>query len=509
MRLNPGMRLGPYEIVAPLGAGGMGEVYRGKDGRLGREVAIKVLPQAFAGASEALERFERETKALAALSHPNILAIFDVGADEGVSFAVMELLEGETLRDRLDRAQLPLQSVLEIGAAAAAGLAAAHAKGLVHRDLKPANIFLSSSGQIKILDFGLARFEAAPAAEGATASYVSGLTELGRVMGTAGYMAPEQVRGEPADARADIFALGSVLYEMATGRRAFPGRSAAEVMAAILKDEPAPLEESLGISAELKHVIIRCLDKRPENRFQSAGDLAFILKSLRPESIQPGAGVKESLAPTARPGHRPCIAVLPFQNLSATKEVTEYLVDGMTEALIADLAKIRALKVVSRTTVMQYKDARKPLRQIGRELNADAVVEGSMLHSGSYVRITAQLIRTETDEHLWAESYQRELRDALIVQSEVARAIAHEINVALTLEEEVHLGSARPVKTEAYDAYLKARFHWNRGGGDDLRQAVEYLRQAIALDSEVALSYLDVDPAASWLKSPIWKGGQP
>lgn len=497
------MRLGPYEILAALGAGGMGEVYRGQDTRLAREVALKVLPEALAGNREHSERFERETRALASLSHPNILAIFDVGADQGVSFAVTELLEGESLRDRLDRASLSLTNALEIGAAVADGLAAAHAKGVVHRDLKPANIFLTSNGQVKILDFGLARFLSAQAQGEATASFDSGLTELGRVMGTAGYMAPEQVRGEEADSRADIFALGSVLYEIVTGSRAFPGKTAVEIMAAILKDDPAPLEESSGVTTELKQVIGRCLEKRAVLRFQSAGDLAFILKSLCP-----GSGIKVAPAPQARSDNRPCIAVLPFQNLSASKDETEYLVDGMTEALIADLAKIRALRVVSRTTVMQYKDARKPLRQIGRELNADAVVEGSMLHSGSYVRITAQLIRMETDEHLWAESYQRELRDALIVQSEVARAIAQEINVALTHEEEAHLGSARPVKTEAYDAYLKARFHWNRGGGDDLRQAVEYLRQAIALDSEVALSYLDVDPKASWLKSPIWKGGK-
>jgi TolB-like protein len=498
MPLPTGVRLGSYEIVAPLGAGGMGEVYRGKDTRLGREVALKVLPEDLAGDGEALERFQREARALAALSHPNILAIFDVGADQGVSFAVTELLEGETLRERLDRALLPLDSILEIGAAAAEGLAAAHAKGVVHRDLKPANLFLTSGGQLKILDFGLARLEATPSRGEATRSYVPGLTEFGRILGTAAYMAPEQVRGEPADARADIFALGCVLYEMASARRAFPGQTPAEIMAAVLRDEPEELIESERVTVELKQVIARCLQKRPEQRFQSAGDLAFTLRTLR---RGPGS---EARAALARPGYRPCLAVLPFQNLSAAKEETEYLVDGMTEALIADLAKIRALRVVSRTTVMQYKDARKPLPQIARELKADAVVEGSMLHSGSWVRITAQLIRTETDEHLWAESYQRELRDALLVQSEVARAIAQEINVALTQEEEAHLESARPVKAAAYDAYLKARHHWNRGSGDDLKRAIDYLRQAVALDSDVALSYLGVDAAAPWLRSPIW-----
>ncbi|MCI0381284.1 MAG: hypothetical protein L0215_27175, partial [Gemmataceae bacterium] len=241
------------------------------------------------------------------------------------------------------------------------------------------------------------------------------------------------------------------------------------------------------------------LAKQPEKRFQSASDLAFALATIR-------AGAKEPSQAASRVGIRPGLAVLPFQNLSANKQETEYLVDGMTEALIADLAKIRSLRVVSRTTVMQYKDARKPLREIAKELGADAIVEGSVLHAGGWVRITAQLIRGETDEHLWAENYQREMREILVVQSEVARAIAQEINLALLPEEEAHLASARPVNAEAYEAYLRARFLWNRGNGEDKKQAVECLRRAIELDAELALGYLGVDPDASWLRSPIWKG---
>ncbi len=527
MRLQAGVRLGHYEIRAPLGAGGMGEVYRARDTRLDRDVAIKVLPERLADSAEGLARFEREARALAALSHPNLLSIFDVGADQGVSFAVMEFLAGETLEERLAHSPLPLGSVLEIGAAVAEGLAVAHAQGVVHRDLKPGNIFLTTAGLVKILDFGLARFENPRPAGDATAPYVSRLTEVGRVMGTAGYMSPEQIRGESTDGRGDIFSLGCVLYEMATARPAFPGDTPAEIMAAVLRDDPLPLtlpyppegegwrEGGKRLPLELKQVIARCLAKQPERRFQSASDLAFALRTLRSRA---GA---ETPAPSLLPsppwgrgvggegvlrfGNRPCLAVLPFQNLSPNKQETEYLVDGMTEALIADLAKIRSLRVISRTSVMQYKETRKPLREIARELEADAVVEGSVFYAGPSVRITAQLIRAETDEHLWAESYQRELRDVLLVQSEVARAVAQEINVALLPEEQAHFGSARPVKPEAYDAYLKARYHFNRGTGDDFKRAVDYLRQAIELDSGLALGYVGVDAGAQWLRSPIWK----
>ncbi|MEX2120434.1 MAG: serine/threonine-protein kinase [Pirellulales bacterium] len=500
MRLQAGETLAHYQILAPLGAGGMGEVYRARDPRLEREVAVKVLPENLASTAEGLARFEREAKALAALSHPNLVAIFDVGTDAGISFAVMELLEGETLLDRLKRGALALGEALRIAIAAAEGLAAAHARGIVHRDLKPANIFLSSSGQVKILDFGLARFAGAAPPEAATAAY---LTETGRVMGTARYMSPEQVRGEIPDGRGDVFSLGSVLYEMATGRCAFPGDNAAEIMAAVLRDEPAEIDESgARFPIELQRLVAECLAKQPARRFQTAGELALALRTLAAAAL--------GWLPAALPRfpERPCLAVLPLQNLSANKAETEYIVDGMTEALIADLAKIRTLRVVSRTTVMQFKDACKPLRPIARELAADAIVEGAVLLAGSRVRITVQLIRADTDEHLWAESYQGEVRDILVLQSDVARTVAQQINVALMPEEQAHFESARPVKAEAYDAYLKARYLINCGSGEHLKQAVEYLRRAIELDSDLALDYVGVDAGAQWLRSPIWKGGR-
>src|SRR5262245_827865 len=354
MRLRAGMKLAHYEILAPLGAGGMGEVYRARDARLDRQVAIKVLPERLADSAEALARFQREAKALAALSHANLVAIFDVGTDQDISFAVMEFLAGETLRECLDRGNLPLARVLEIGAAVADGLAAAHAHGVIHRDLKPDNIFLSAKGQVKILDFGLARF-ASPEPLGATAEY---LTEAGRVMGTVGYMSPEQASGAIPDGRGDIFSLGCVIYEMATGRRAFPGDTAAQVLAAVLRDQPADMDASgTRLPPQLKQLIAKCLAKRPEDRFPSANDVTVALKKLvggdghTPDS--------NSSFPT-----RPCVAVLPLQNFSANKTETDYIVDGMTEVLIAELARNRTLRVVSRTTVMQFKDSRTPLRQI-------------------------------------------------------------------------------------------------------------------------------------------------
>jgi RNA polymerase sigma-70 factor (ECF subfamily) len=397
----------------------MGEVYRARDARLDRDVAVKVLPERLTHSAEALARFEREAKALAALSHANLVTIFDVGTDQGVPFAVMEFLSGETLQQCLARGALPLKRVLDVGVAVADGLAAAHAQGVIHRDLKPGNIFLGASGQVKILDFGLARFST-PASEnlGETADY---LTQAGRVMGTVGYMSPEQSKGHIADARGDIFSLGCVLYEMATGRRAFPGSNAAEVLAAILRDQPADMDESGSRFAPgLKQLVARCLAKRPEDRIPSATDVAVALKSLAGDDAP--IHVPESELPI-----RICVAVLPLHNFSADKEQTGYIADGMTEVLIAELARNRALRVVSRTSVMKYKESQSPLPTIARELGVDAIVEGSVVLDSSSVRITAQLIRVDTDEHIWAESYHRETGNIIAVQSEVAQTIAREV----------------------------------------------------------------------------------
>jgi TolB-like protein/Flp pilus assembly protein TadD len=527
MSLSPGTRLGPYEIVSPLGAGGMGEVYRARDPRLGREVAIKVLPANLASDRGRLNRFEKEARLVASLSHPNILALHDFGQADGVLYAVTELLEGDSLRQRLSSETLPPRKVIEIGAAVAEGLAAAHGKGIVHRDLKPDNIFLTSDGRVKILDFGLARTAELISPEAQTAAPTTPApTEPGTVMGTVGYMAPEQVRGFLADARSDIFAFGCVLYEMASGKRAFAAATSAETMAAILRDTPAPVSPT-RIVAGLDRIIARCLEKSPDERFQSALDLAFALREMSGESatfrsgpgsaseapprrfrrgrwLVVGLALAAAMAglllflPTLRPnaglagaGKIESLAVLPLSNLSADPQ-QEYFADGMTEELITVLSQINALRVSSRTSAMRYKGTQKSLPEIARELGVDAVVEGSVLRVGDRVRITAQLIAAATDKHLWASSYDRDLRDVLALQGDVAQAIAREIGVRLTSEEHSRFTRTKKVAPEAYEAYLKGKFYMSRFTAPDTQKSLEYFQQATAKQPDYALAHAGI-----------------
>jgi len=361
--LTPGSRLGPYEIVAPLGAGGMGEVYRARDTRLERDVAVKVLPESIQGDPEALARFEREAKLVAALSHPNILAIHDVGKDAGVSYAVTELLEGETLRDRLNSGTVSLRKAISYAREVASGLAAAHGRGIVHRDLKPENVFVRSDGHVKILDFGLARRDALGEAEGAAEAPTVARTKPGTILGTVGYMSPEQVRGETADSRTDIFSFGAILYELAYGERAFKAESDVETMTAILREEPPALRRRGGVPNEIARVIARCLEKKPEERFQSASDLAFVLQIFEHAEAAEPAEVKPPASAARTPSaarsmisdsSRASIAVLPFRNLSADIE-NEYFTDGITEEIINALSKIEALRVASRISAFAFK----------------------------------------------------------------------------------------------------------------------------------------------------------
>ena len=516
MVLQAGARLGPYEVLAPLGAGGMGEVYRALDTRLDREVAVKVLPESLAEDPSALSRFEREAKALAALSHPNVLTILDFGREGGVAYAVMELLEGESLRMRLLRAQMSWREAAELGSEIADGLAAAHSRGIVHRDLKPENVFLTESGRPKILDFGLARRErlADPTDHQGQPTRTQE-TEPGALMGTVGYMSPEQVSGLSADARSDIFSLGCMLSEMVTGSRPFSGRTGAETLAAILRDDPAePTSAGRPVPTDLAGVIRHCLEKRPDQRFQTARDLTFALKAVLagtpaparlPARAAPGrrrTAIVAAVAAVAlaavllvvtrglpgRSGAVHSVAVLPFQNVSGDP-AQDYFVDGMTEELIANLAKVGNLRVISRTSAMQYKGTKKLLPQIARELNVDSIVEGSVLRSGARVRITVQLIRAATEQNLWAESYEKDLTDVLAVQAEAARSIVGEIKVLLTPEEGKRLAKARPIDPEAYDAYLKGRFYWSKFTGDDYQTAIGFFQKAIEKDPTYAPAY--------------------
>jgi eukaryotic-like serine/threonine-protein kinase len=488
MTLSPGDRLGPFEVVAPLGAGGMGEVYRARDPRLGREVALKVLPDAVATDADRLARFEREAKALARIEHPNILTIHEFGHDAPAGgtgrvthFAVTELLTGETLSARLARERLSWRRAVEIGAAVADGLAAAHDRGIAHRDLKPDNLFLTVDGRVKILDFGLATSGLAQASAAETGVSPAGATAPGTVLGTVGYMSPEQVQGTEVDGRADLFALGCVLYEMATGRRAFARATATETLAAILS-APVPEVSAAGtdVPPDLGRIVARCLEKQPGARFQSASDLAFALRALL--TVSAGTAAAAVHAPDAS------IVVLPFTNLSSDPE-QEYFSDGLTEEIIADLSKVRPLRVISRTSAMKFKGTGKGVPEIARELNVGHVLEGSVRRAGNNLRITAQLIDAATDAHLWAEKYTGTLDDVFDLQEQVSRAIVAALKMTLAPDDERRL-AARPLASgPAYDCYLRARQEIARWTEPALDRAFRHLESALEIVGDNALLF--------------------
>ena len=485
-----GTKLGPYRIVAPLGAGGMGEVYRGRDERLGRDVAIKVLPRAVADNPERLARFEREARALAALSHPNILAIHDFSTDAGVTYAVTELLEGETLRHRLEHERLPWRRSIEIAAAVADGLSAAHGRGIIHRDIKPENIFVTGDGRVKVLDFGLARLEqAARAGEGATTVTDPG-TVAGTVLGTVGYMAPEQVRGQAADARSDIFTLGCLLYEMLAGKRAFARETATETMAAILKD-PAPEVSVSGVevTSELNRVVSHCLEKNPGERFQSASDLSFHLRSLLTGAAigkAGGIGLDEGVKPET-----PSIVVLPFANLSPDPD-QEYFCDGITEELIGDLSKIRSLRVISRTSSMMLKGTKKDIRTIAREVRVQYVLEGSVRKAGANLRIAAQLIDASSDDHRWSGKYAGTMEDVFDIQEKVSRSIVDALKLELSLEEQRRMAERPIANAEAYEWYVRGSGALFRYTEDSMNESLRCYQQALAITGANAMIYCGI-----------------
>ncbi len=509
-----GSQLGPYRITELLGAGGMGDVYRAVDTRLGRDVAVKVLPEAFSTDPGLLGRFEQEARAAALLNHPNILAVFDVGTHDGASYIVSELLEGRTLRDALSGGALPIRDAIDYATQMATGLAAAHERGIVHRDVKPENLFITLDRRVKILDFGVAKLVDAAMPPGVRYPSRGAPTVPGALIGTVGYMSPEQVRGQPVDHRSDIFSFGAVLYEMVTGRRAFQREAGVETLSAILEDEPSypgVAAANGAAAARALQVARRCLEKSPLARFQSCRDLAMVLsdelasratpatlRRLRPAAAAPillivSAVLGIWLGPRFISGRDAptdikSVAVLPLDALSRGPD-DEYFADAMTEALITDLAKIRALRVVSRTSVMGYKETRKPMPQVGRELNVDAVVQGSIERVGDRVRIRARLIHAETDEHIWAETYDRDIRDVLILQDEVARSVAREVRVTLSPDEQARLAGARQVDPEAYNLYIKGRHFWARRDIPSVRKSIDYFQDAIRRDSNYAAAY--------------------
>jgi eukaryotic-like serine/threonine-protein kinase len=485
--IEVGTRLGPYEILAPLGAGGMGEVYRARDPRLAREVAVKVLPNPRDASADALDRFHREARAVAALSHPNIMAIHDVGEQDGIAYAVMELLEGETLRERLSASAIPARKSVEYALQIARGLAAAHERGIVHRDLKPENVFVTREGLVKILDFGLALLSRGAGAAGDVSQTPTAGTQPGIVLGTAGYMSPEQVRGRPLDHRSDLFALGTILFEMLTGRRAFRGDSPADLLLAVLQDDPMAAPSGTQIPSELSRIVAHCLEKEPGERFQNARDLAFALEALQ-SGASPSGAVSGAAPPEAS------IAVLPFRNLSPDREA-QYFSDGMTEEIISALSGMPALRVAARTSSFAFRGKDTDIRQIGRELGVRCVLEGSVRQAGQQLRVTAQLIDVNSGYHLWSERYDRRMEDVFAVQDEIARAIAEKLQVRLVGGSGALV--AKPTENiAAYDSYLKGRYDWNLRR---LKSAAAHFQAAIERDPDFALAHLALaDSYAVW-----------
>ena len=552
-RERTGELFGHYEIVRRIGTGGMGKVYLAQDKKLGRNVAVKILNEQFQTHESNLQRFILEARSASALNHPNILIIHEIGETEGIPYIVSEFIEGKTLREVLSEKTLSLGEVLDISTQIASGLAFAHAGNIVHRDIKPENVVLRPDGFVKILDFGLAKLverrdKAFVGIDGPTFQKFE--TGKGVILGTASYMSPEQARGAKVDERTDIFSLGTVMYEMVTGRKPFDGQSVTDTIADLLTTEPPPMARfANGVPNELQRIVTKCLKKDSEQRYQTVKDLKTdldVLKNARLSEKLASAGemteektaelkhvdktaedprnenasrrspwrwlagiavlvvvstvvvftiLKNNIA--ASKPKISAIAVLPLENLSGDPD-QEYFADGMTEALISNLSRIHSLKVISRTSAMRYKGARMKLPDIARELNVDAIVEGTVQRAGSDVLITTQLVDPATDTALWSQNYKRQMSDVLKLQGDIAQAIVSEIRTNITAAERNKISGNMSIDPAAYDAYLQGRYHMRSLNEEGLRQATEYFQKAIAVDPNYAQAYAGLSDAYVW-----------
>jgi len=486
--LGVGSRVGPYEIVSLLGEGGMGQVYRGRDPRLGRDVAIKVLPADSAGDADAVARFEREARAIASLSHPNILAIYDVGRQNGAIYVVTELLDGQTLRRRIETAAVGWRKAVEIGADIAEGLAAAHARSVVHRDLKPENIFVTADGRVKILDFGLAQTDPLLEDPGTgdlpTKKFQ---TDPGTIVGTLGYMAPEQLKGELVSPSADIFALGCILFELVTAKRPFQRTSGAATIAAILKDDLPTDDLSDAAPVEFQRVIEGCVEKNPLERFQSAKDLALTLRALGSSSAVMPGDILKTIARKSRRTSKAIdsVAVLPFENVGSDAGA-EYLSEGITEGIINRLSQLPKLKVMARSTVFRFKGRGADAQTVGRELRVRGVVTGRVKFVGDRLIVNAELADAGDGSQLWGEQYNRPLHDIVALQEEISREIADALRLKLTGAEKKRLKRKTTTNSEAYQLYLKGRHQWNKRTEESLNRGIAFFRAAIDADPTFA-----------------------